>query len=73
VCLFNRLLGNTSNVTTIDFNQGVEPKDTVWPAAEYGNFSEALSRITIDEQKVFLPFEDFPKEIVQAPVTDIVC
>ncbi|KIM87485.1 hypothetical protein PILCRDRAFT_278443 [Piloderma croceum F 1598] len=55
----------------LHFNQGVEPKDTVWPAAEYGDFSEALSRITIDEQKVYLPFEQFPREIVGAPVTDI--
>jgi len=62
-----------ANAETIDFNQGVEPKDTVWLAAEYGDFSEALARITLDEQKVYLPFEDFPREIVVAPVTSIVC
>jgi len=55
----------------LHFNQGVEPKDTVWLAAEYGDFSEALGRITLDEQKVYLPFEDFPREIVVAPVTSI--
>jgi hypothetical protein len=64
---------DTSNVETIDFNQGVEPKDIVWPAAEYGDFSEALARITLEEQKVYLPFEDLPGEIVTAPVTSIVC
>jgi hypothetical protein len=64
---------DTTNAELIDFNQGVEPKDTVWPTAEYGDFSEALARITLDEQKVYLPFEDFPREIVVAPVTSIVC
>jgi hypothetical protein len=73
VRLFYYLFIDTSNAETIDFNQGIEPKDTVWPAAEYGDFSEALARITSDEQKVYLPFEDFPTEIVVAPVTSIVC
>jgi hypothetical protein len=60
----------------IDFDQGVEPKDAVWPAAEYGDFKEALARIggqDDSEHIVFLPFEGFPREVIEAPVTEIVC
>ena len=58
----------------IDFDQGVEPKDAVWPAAEYGDFKEALARIGGQEEHiVFLPFEGFPREAVEAPATEIVC
>jgi hypothetical protein len=59
--------------TPTDFDQGFEPKDFVWPTSEYGDFKEQVSRISTEVSSTFLPFNESPKEIANAPVTEFVC
>ena len=55
------------------FDQGFEPKELVWPDAEYGNFSEAILGIaTAPPMSYFIPFDTYWKDVTDAPVTEIV-
>jgi len=56
----------------VHFDQGFEPKDVVWPKAEYGGFKEGLAYISRESTTSALcEFKTFPKEITKAPVTEI--
>jgi hypothetical protein len=58
--------------TTVDFNQGFEPKDFSWPKSKYSDFTQEISRISTKLTSAFLPFEVFDKGVTKAPVTEVV-